>query len=90
MRSSAAASGQHRPSAWARSPAVSVAGEIMLALAGAAVRAAMSGKAGMRQAERVASAGDEPVNLGELGLPGREADLQALGLAEPEPLAGPR
>jgi len=41
------------------------------------------GEGGHAQAHRVASAGDEPVDLGELGLRGREADLQALGLAEP-------
>jgi len=41
------------------------------------------GERGHAQADRVASAGDEPVDLGELGFRGCEADFEALGFAEP-------
>jgi hypothetical protein len=38
---------------------------------------------GHAQADRVAPAGDEPVDLGELGFRSCEADFEALGFAEP-------
>jgi hypothetical protein len=41
------------------------------------------GERGHAQADRVAPAGDEPVDLGELGFRGCEADFEALGFAEP-------
>ena len=52
-------------------------------MAGTAVRPATSGKAGMPRLTAAAAAGDEPVDLGELGVRCGEADLQALGFAEP-------